>query len=283
MHDIEFELVFDKAKIFRFMLIDLSLILPFCLLGAFLSLKDFKKTSLLYLVLIAQSFGIVLFFVTSRYRQVMVPFLIIFAASGVIYLWDALRQKKYLRLGWLCVILVLLFLVFGNRASGKSKFGYFEDKYLDFRYHLGKAMEYNDKADYKNALKEAEEAYRLQPNHYTLLSYGTIYYNMKDYKMAEEKFKEAIKAFPLTVDAYYDLGLLYNEQKRYAEAKEMLIMALSLNPEDIGAHFELGKAFKATGDMEEARREFNIVLRKISRWRAEEKAIITKELADLEK
>ncbi len=283
MHDVEFEQVFDKAKIFRFMLTSLSLIMPFCLLGLFLNLKDFKKTSLLYFLLITQSLAIVLFFVTSRYRQVIVPFLIIFASSAVIYLWDTLRQKKYLRLGWFCVILLLLFLTFGRQAPGKGKFGYFEDKYLDFRYHLGKAMEYNDKADYQKALEEVEKAYQLQPNHYTLLSYGTIYYNMKDYKKAEEKFKEAIKVFPLTVDAYYDLGLLYNEEKRYAEAKELLITALSLNPEDIGAHFELGKAFKATGEKENARREFNFVLGKINRWRAEERAIITKELADLDK
>lgn len=283
-HEVEYYSIRDKIRVFKIMFLDLRFILPFAFLGMLLNLKRFKETGLLYLVLITLTLSIILFFVTTRYRMSMVPFLAIFASFGIFSLWEALRQRNYLRLGWLCIVLCLIFIVFDYRVFHKNKISYLNDNSLNFRYHLGKAMDYNNKSDYQNAMEEVRRAYQIQPNnHYSLLSYGAIYYNMHDFKMAEGKLKEAIRIFPLSVDAYYNLGLLYNQEQRFEEAKAALSEAVFLDPEDVGAHFELGKAYKARGEFKQAREEFNLALKKINRWRTEERAIITKELTDLDR
>lgn len=282
IHELEYYSIVDKIRIFKIMFLDLRLILPFAFLGMLLNLRKFKKTALLYLILITLSFSIILFFVTTRYRLSMAPFLIVFASSGIFSLWEELGQKNYLRLGGLCIVLFLLFIIFDYRIFHKNRGSYLKESSLNFRYHLVKAMDYNNRSDYQNAIGEARTASKMQPNnHYCLLSYGAIYYNMHDFKMAEEKFKEAIRVFPLSVDAYYNLGLMYNKQQRFDEAKIVLEKAVSLDPDDVGAHFELGMAYKAKGNIKEAIREFNLAAKKINRWRTGERAIIEKELGDL--
>ena len=282
-HEVEYHSIADKIGIFKIMFSDLRFILPFAFLGMILNLRNFKKTALLYLILITLSFSIILFFVTTRYRLSMVPFLIIFASYGIFGLWEALRQRHYFKLGGLCLALFLIFALNNYQAFHKSKPGYLEPGSSDFRYHLRESIYYNnEKSDYENAIKEVKIALDMQPNnHYCLLTYGTIYFNMQDFKMAEEKFKEAIRAFPLCVDAYYNLGFLYNIQRRFDAAKNALSEAVSLDPENAEAHFELGKAYKAIGEYKKSGSEFNLALKKINRWRTEERAIIARELADL--
>ncbi len=92
----------------------------------------------------------------------MVPFLAIFAAFGVFSLWEALRQRNYLKLGWLCAALLLIFIAFDYGVFPKHKVTYLKYTSLNFRYHLGKAMEYDKKQDYQNAIYEAQTAYNRQ-------------------------------------------------------------------------------------------------------------------------
>lgn len=284
-HEVEYYSIMDKVSIFKIMFMDLRFILPFAFLGMFLNLRNFRKTAMLYLALITMSFSIILFFVTTRYRLAMVPFLIIFAASGVFTMGEALRRRSYVRFGWICAALLIVFTLNNYQVFHKNKPAYSKEAYPDFRYHLRKAIYYNnEKSDYQNAIKEIEIAYNMQPdNHYCLLTYGTIYFNMHDFKMAEEKFKGAISNFPLSVDAYYNLGFLYNIEKRFEEAKKVLRQAAFLDPQNAEAHFELGKAYKATGELKKAEDEFILALQRINRWRTKEKGLITKELVGLNK
>jgi tetratricopeptide (TPR) repeat protein len=120
-------------------------------------------------------------------------------------------------------------------------------------------------------------------SHYETFMLGVIHYNMNDLVKAEEEFKETIKISPYFVDAYYNLGLLYNQNQRFPEAGAVLEKALLLDPDDAAVHFELGIAYKGTLDMEAARKEFNLALTKINRWRAQDRAIIQKELAGIKR
>lgn len=281
-HEAEYYSITGKIRIFKIMFMDLRFILPFAFLGMLVNLKKFKETALLYMIIIALSAGIILFFVTTRYRVSMVPFLIIFASCGVFSLWEALKRANYLRLGWLCIALLSLFILFDYRLFNNNSPGYLKEGSLGAEYHLARALEYNSKSDYKNALQEIEFAYRLTPHdHYCLLTYGTIYYNMNDLDMAAKKFREAIRVFPLSVDAYYNLGLLYNKQQMFSQAKDLLIQAVSLDSRDFAAHFELGRSYKANGESKQAKKEFNLALQTINRSSLTDRAVIEKELADL--
>ena len=267
----EHDLITDKIRIFKIMLLDLRFIFPFVFLGMLLNIKRFKDTALLYIIVFTLSFSIVLFFVASRYRIAMVPFLMIFASSGVIIFWEAVKKKSFLRLALFTAAIVLTFVL----ARPKERF-------VEFRYYIARANNYTINSDYPNALRFAKLAYAAEPNNPEVtFSLASAYYDMKEFKAAEGKFKEIIRISPICVDAYYNLGLLYMEQKRFKEAVPILEKATALDPEDISAHFELGRAYKAGGRKELARDEFNLALKKMNRWRTEEREIIKGELSSL--
>jgi tetratricopeptide (TPR) repeat protein len=157
-----------------------------------------------------------------------------------------------------------------------------KESFVKFRYYIAKANNYTINSDYPNALRFAKLAYAAEPNNPEVtFSLASAYYDMKEFKAAEGKFKEIIRISPICVDAYYNLGLLYMEQKRFKEAVPILEKATALDPEDISAHFELGRAYKAGGRKELARDEFNLALKKMNRWRTEEREIIKGELSSL--
>ena len=281
-HDIEYTFLANKIGIFKIMFMDLRFILPLGLLGMFLGLKRFKETLFLYIILITLAFSISLFFVATRYRMAMVPFLIIFAGFAVYRIWVAFREKNYLRFGLLFVVLAVLFIslnrdiVFAKNTNAglKSK-----SNLSSFDSYLYKALEYENNSEYQKAIVQLVSASKIKPNDYRIIfRMGVIYYNIGDFKTAEWAFKSAIEINPLSVDAYYNLGFMYNKQQRFTEARGVLERAVFLDSENAHTHFELGVAYKATGDIQKAREEFNLALKNLNRWRHEDRAAVEEEL-----
>jgi len=284
-HDLEYNFISDKIRVFKVMLMDLRFVLPFSLLGAFLAFRKFPKSTLLYIALIGSAFSIILFFVTTRYRMIMLPYLLIFAAFGLFAVWESLKSKRYIKLLLLCLALALCFvLIDANRLAIQKDLKNYNLFSRSFNYHLGRAFIDENSSGYQNALKELDLAQRLEPDNYRVIfRQGVVYFRMDNLKLAEEKFKYAIKINPLCQDAYYDLGLIYNRQSRFTEAEEVLKRAVSLDPENIESHFELGLAYKANGKLAAAKQEFRFAFKKINRWRSDERAVIEKEIKALEK
>lgn len=283
IHDIEYHFIAGKVRILKIMFMDLKLILPPALLGIFLGLRKFKESAPLYIALIALPVSISLFFVTARYRIVIVPYLMIFAGFGIFNLWEMLKNGKVFKFILLCAVLIAVSLLLNNLAMHLEKKAS-KNNAIVFDYHFMKAMDYKNSSDYQSAIRELELAHKVQPdNQGTVLQAGAIYFRLNDFRAAEGKFRAALKISPLSVDAYYNLGLIYNKQKRFTEARDMLKQALLLDPENVGAHFELGVSCKSLGDTGCARKEFGIALEKINRWRIQERAIIERELIALGK
>lgn len=285
IHDLEYNFLTGKTMVFKAVLMDLRFILPFSLLGIILAFKRIRQVALLYIALITVSFSICLFFVTARYRIVMVPYFMIFAAFGLVTTRESLRERRYFRFTLFCLALSAIFICQESNRLAMQESGI--DSKSDssaFNYHLSAALNYENRSDYQRALRELNLAENIEPHNYrAIFRQGTVYFRLDDFKNAEEKFKETVRINPLSVDAYYNLGFIYNRQSRFTQAQDSLKKAVSLDPEYIEAHFELGKAYKANGKPALAKEEFNLALKKINRWRQAERAIIEKELASLEK
>ncbi len=283
--DPEYFFIADKIKIFKIMFLDLNFILPFVILGIILHIRKIKETMLLYLALATLSLSIILFFVASRYRITVLPFLFIFAACGVFSLWEKLKKKNYGNFALLFLAALSIFISFNlPKVFPKNIAQELGRSSVNFRDYLAKANYYSINLDYMNAIEEAKLAYDLEPkNPEVVFTLANLYYRMNELKMAEEKFQEVLKISPLVVDAYYNLGILYNQQRRFSEAKEALEKAVWLDPGDFTAHFELGKTYQALKQPEQAKEELKLALEYINRWRSEEIGLIKNRLADLEK
>ncbi|MFH1396953.1 MAG: tetratricopeptide repeat protein [Candidatus Omnitrophota bacterium] len=284
IHDQEYNFIAGNIGIFKVMLKDLRLILPLCILGMFFGLKNLRETFPLFLSLFGFSLGMLIFFVTTRYRIVMVPFMAVFSGYAVFKLGDALRLGKYKNFAWFFIILVLIFALFNQDLFKMGKAADIRARAQNYYAHFYKGVFYYQKSDYPQAITEFQKACDLDPGSpEALFLLGDSYYGSKDLKKAEAKFKDTLRAFPLYIDAYYNLGIMYNQQKRFNEAEDVLNKALSLDPDDFGAHFELGRVYKEKGDFKQAEIEFNFALARINRWRVREREFIREELSDLTK
>jgi len=261
------------------MFLNLRFIQPLALLGIILALKIFRRAALLYLILGSFSLSAITFFVASRYKMSMIPFLFIYAGYAVFCIWEAAKNRKLFRLSTYSVIIIVFFVLFNMPIFTKSKVMYSQKTMEDFLTHFSKAVAYENKGKYDWAIRELNIANRISPNNpHIIFAYGSIFLNSGNFISAEDKFKEAIRIYPFYVDAYYNLGLIYNQQKRFMEAKNILEKGISLGSDDASLHFELAKAYKASGNFVEAKRELEFALRVIDRWRTEDIAVIKNEL-----
>lgn len=285
VHDIEFNFIAGKLSFLKFNFLLLKFILPFGLLGMLLGLKNFNKNALLYIILLSLSLSIAIFFVTSRYRVMMVPYLLIFASFGIFSIWNTLKQKRYFIFCALILAALLIFKLLNYAdAYANQKIARAKNNLSIYEYHLNIADMLERSLNFQQAIKELNEAIRIDPqNRRAIFRLGIIYFKTNDFKSAEEKFKEVINISPDCFDAYYNLGYIYNQEMRPQEAKQMLEKAVSLYADDFRAHFELAMAKKSAGDNQGARKELLLALKNVNRWRKVDREIIEKELAILGK
>ena len=277
-HDAEFYLIKDKIRALRLVSLDLRYILPFFIVGAFLGLKKFKKNALIYLVLAALSGSIVIFFVSTRYRIMLVPFMVVLAGLAVFSIWEVVQNKKYPAAALLCGWVVFAYALF-NYAG---KFWPPANDYVRYRGAIHMALLYEEDRDWAAALRELKRAATFNPGgRLLLLSLGNLYYDSGDYASAEDNFRKAVRLFPFYTDAYYNLGLMYNRQGRFNEATEALEELVRLDPMDAAAHFELGRTYKFQSKPRQATEEFELAAKYIGRGRKAEIDIISKELEGL--
>jgi tetratricopeptide (TPR) repeat protein len=114
--------------------LNFGVIAPLGVLGAIVSLRRRRPAAaLLALFALAHMVSVVLFFVCSRFRIPVVPVVVVFAAAGLLWLWDRARAMDLRRLlGGAAVVLVAAAFVnldfyhthLGDRAQTYYQIGY---------------------------------------------------------------------------------------------------------------------------------------------------------------
>jgi tetratricopeptide (TPR) repeat protein len=92
--------------ILRLPLLGFGVVMPLALLGLALSAGQWRRLVPVYALLAVYVATSVLFFVLSRYRNPIVPVLLVFAAYATIWLLDQLRQRRWAPLSIALVALV---------------------------------------------------------------------------------------------------------------------------------------------------------------------------------
>ncbi|MBU1261702.1 glycosyltransferase family 39 protein [bacterium] len=88
-----------------------GLIVPFSLLGILLSLKDWRRRLLFYLIIFSFMISTIIFFITARYRISILPLLIPFSSFSLWFLYKKGEEKRYGVLFFFFIALVLFSLL----------------------------------------------------------------------------------------------------------------------------------------------------------------------------
>ncbi|OIO79428.1 MAG: hypothetical protein COW11_05480 [Candidatus Omnitrophica bacterium CG12_big_fil_rev_8_21_14_0_65_43_15] len=231
-----------------------GLIGPLGLLGMFLARK--KPTPGVFL-LYTGVFGImsscILFFVNSRYRLSVVPYLLMFSGFALYRLWQELRNKnlKYFKVP---LALFILFFVFSNvRAISADS--------TTPLYNL--SVIYAKKEMYDEAIgiskKLLKQDWQLPMVHFNL---GVCYYGKKEMPEAISEFKQALLLSPEHHDSHFNLGMIYyNETKDLVLALREFKLSIRGNEKDLAAHYWIGKIYQDYGKFDSAAEEFKAALK----------------------
>lgn len=189
-------------------------IAPLALLGLILAGRRWRRLILLYLFIAGYVLSTVFYFVNSRYRLPLVPFLLIFAAYAVCWGVERVRKRKW-KTGLSALAgLVLLVWWVNPQLFGEPR----------FRLNLGAGYNhlgtyFSQQGDLERAREEFAEALRLEPQrpeaHYNL---ANILFRQGEAETAEAGYREAIRRNPYYESAHLALALVLEQRGESKEA-----------------------------------------------------------------
>jgi tetratricopeptide (TPR) repeat protein len=228
----------------KFISFPAGILLPLAWLGILLVLREWKRFSLLIGFILTYMLSVILFFVNTRFRIPVIPFLLIFSAFAVLEIFEQKEVRKKITL----IFVSLFFIIPGNIDLTSQMSPVYE---AQFHYILGNA--YLKENSFQKAEDEFTKSIQIsedQPRGFTGL--GVIRYMQGNYPEAESLLKKALLVDSTEVFAYRYLGDIYAKRREYLKALQEYQMALALNPEYGEAYFGAGYVYANLGDLKKA-------------------------------
>ena len=227
---------------------------PLSILGLLICVKNFKKHLLLYLFILSYSASVIIFFICSRYRMPILPFLIMFGSFFIWWLFQKIKNRKTFPLVISLVVVAILSMTLNTKLENLVGPQVFIDHYvLGISYqNLGKldlAVE-----EYKTSLKYHPD---YAPSRNNL---ANIYAQSGKTDLAVEEYKKAILSDSSYEKSYYNLAILYHKKGELDFAIQYYLKAIEVNQRYELAHLNLGKAYSQKGLVEFAKEEWQKVL-----------------------
>ncbi len=272
------------SSLIRILPVGFWIIGPLSLVGILLSLKSWRKYFLVLTFVLSYSFSVLLFFVNSRFRLPVLPFLIVLSSFVLIQLFGYLKGSSFKKLFLSMALLVLFFFLCNSNLYHLDKTNFAQSYFSLGNLFLKKGNLQDARTEYLLALKENPS---LQRAH---LNLGNIYFHQKNYSRAEKEFLEELKANPRQEKAYNNLSVLYRIQgddlkaitlakqaleikpyykeayvnlalaylktENYLSAESSLVSALALFPSFAELRFYLGLVYQKQGKSDQALREY---------------------------
>ena len=121
---------------------------------------------------------------------------------------------------------------------------------------------YSNKRDYDRAIRDYDEAIRLDPESArTYNNRGSAYLDKQDYDRAIRDYSEAIRLDSKHAKAYYNRGLSHSKKQDYDSAIRDYDQAIRLVPKDANAHNARGNAYQNKQDYDRAIRDYDEAIR----------------------
>jgi 4-amino-4-deoxy-L-arabinose transferase-like glycosyltransferase len=218
-NNVNFYLTRQFSPILRLPLLPFWFIAPLSLVGIGISLKQWRQLAPLLLFVIFYMSSIILFFVLSRFRLPLVPFLLIFAGYFIIWFFEKLRARdvKKISLSLIPLLLVASFTFISQ--SGYVR----ENDYANL------AFAYKEQGQCGLAVPEFEHALAVDNQYYPARK-GLIdcYLALGETRAALEAGREAVRLDPDNPQAYLDLARVLQKLGENEAASKSLQTAAAL-------------------------------------------------------
>lgn len=222
-----------------------GLVAPLAIAGFFLAIPRRGPTWLLLGSILSYAGGVILFFVTARYRLPLTPLLLLSASSAVFWLAENLRRRRAVALAWTGAILLLAAWI--NSGTGRMDMAGDAELY----YNLGHA--YIEKKRFGEGIRALEQAASMAPDDADILfSLGTAYALIGDYRKAVQILEPARQLYPGRLDLRLNLGNAYFYLQLYTQALAEYQVVLEAHPDDLEPLRSAARAAARAGQAETA-------------------------------
>ncbi|MCX6641003.1 MAG: tetratricopeptide repeat protein [bacterium] len=206
--------------------------------------------------------GVIFYFVTARFRVVIVPFMLIFAGLAIYELLEKrqpfLQKERLINLG-----VLLLFGFFVNT----NPWGFSRENSAHSYFSLGNA--YLKSGNYPKAFEEYHAALQADSTFPQVhLNLGVLAYQQGNLEGAAEEYERELGLYPNDARATNNLGVIRFEQGKLEEARGLYEKAADLKPyyQDAivnlaGCYFKMGLQKATGGDTRTAAEDFGLACR----------------------
>jgi len=224
-----------------------GLVAPLALFGLLLSVRR-EGLTLPVIFVLAYGLGVVLFFVTARYRIPVVPMLLLFAAYGLLDLIDQIRERGIKGAG-LGIAVCLLFALLVNWRVGEM------DMEGDAAIHYNLGNGFAEEKEAERAKEAFERAVALDPEYWQAwFNLGTMRAVTGDMAGAAEIFAKVSEKEGEREKVWLSLAHAHLFLRQQEEALKAYWQALRVNPHARQPYVEVLTLFLRAGDERNAER-----------------------------
>ncbi len=234
------------SSLLRILPVGFWIIGPLSLLGIVLSLRNFRKYSLLIFYLFSYMLTVVLFFVADRLRLPVIPVLIIFSGFALVQLWEKVKSKQFRRLIVPLALLTVFFWFSNSNLYGLSTKNFAQSYFSLGNIYLKQNQLERAEAYYDSALTENPNLPRAH------LNLGIIQLRKENLDSAGAEFSRVLLLNPYEEKAYNNLSTIYRLKKDYSKAVQFARAAIRLRPNYGTAYSNLSVSYRALGLLDSA-------------------------------
>ncbi len=230
-----------------------GVMVPLAFLGVWITWKERERLWLLYLMLTIYTASMLMFYVFARYRHPMSPFLVLFAAAGLVRVRHFFKNNSVKTTG-VCAASTLAVAVFCHwPVVSKSN--------SRAAMLINMSGTFFEKSDFANAIQYGEEALKIAPGTSVALhNLGAAYAGLNRPDDAAKAYRQALEIEPGSVESHSGLGVVLFLTGQLDEAEKRFDEALRLNPNFADAHYWLGQVLQDKRKHAEALQHYRLAL-----------------------
>lgn len=201
---------------------------PLAAAGLVLTRGRWRELWLLYALIAAMAFSVVLFYVMARYRFPLVPLLIPFAAAGCVGLWDRFRAGELRAVGMPLLVAVVVALVVNRRIVPEERLDALA--WMNVGVSCAQAGEIEEAVAYfRKAVAGHPQSAEANNNLAQALAV------LGRYAESIPFYRAAVASAPNLPGVDYNLGVAFEHVGRIREALDQYRRAVAVDPNDTEA------------------------------------------------
>jgi len=280
-HTENFYLMREFSPALRVPLVGYGSLLPFAIVGLFISRGVRPAWSFINLFILSNVVGLIIFYVSGRYRLPITPFVLIYASIGLVWMWNVAKSKRFRQLIATIIVVTATYMICHLNLVGHFKTDFSVPLFNAAKYYIAQGQ--TEKAI--NLLKQIEDTWGARAE--VSEAMGRCHINNRQYTEAgshlnqaihmasdrfsgyfhrgrlrivqnqlnatTEDFQRVLAMNDAVPEAYYYLGAIYRQQGYLGKAQEALEEANRLDPFVIPVYAELACLYADQGKTEKAR------------------------------